>query len=166
MASVTLHGDPIRISGELPAVGSRAPDFNLIDTALNERTLAEFSGLRKVVNIVPSLDTPVCAAQARRFDQEAAALDNTRVLVVSADLPFAQARFCSTECTDDILPLSTVRSTDFGRAYGVLLEEGPLAGICARAVVVLDSDDTVLHAELVPEISEEPDYDAALAALR
>ena len=166
MANVTLQGNPIRISGELPAVGSPAPDFRLVDGELNERTLADFGGRRKVLNIVPSLDTPVCASQTRRFNEEAAALDNTEVLVVSADLPFAQSRFCETEGIEHVTALSTVRSQDFGRAWGVLLEEGPLAGICARAVVVLDENNTVRHAQLVSEIANEPDYDAALAALR
>jgi len=166
MATVTLQGNPIRTSGELPDVGSKAPDFRLIDKDLAERSLADFAGGRKVLNIVPSLDTPVCAAQARRFNEEAAALDNTRVLVVSADLPFAQERFCEAEGIDNLAVLSTVRSQDFGEAYGVLLTEGPLAGICARAVVVLDENDTVQYAQLVPEIAEEPDYAPALAALR
>lgn len=165
MATVTLQGNPIHTSGELPPQGSEAPDFRLIDKDLNECSLADFAGKRKVLNIVPSLDTPVCASQARRFNQEAANLENTRVLVISADLPFAQGRFCDTEGIDNLTVLSTVRSPDFGEAYGVLLTEGPLAGICARAVVVLDEHDTVRHSQLVPEIAEEPDYDAALAAL-
>lgn len=166
MATVTLQGDPIHTSGELPASGDKAPGFRLIDKDLNERTLAEFAGKRKVLNIVPSLDTPVCATQARRFNQEAAGLENTQVLVISADLPFAQARFCETEGIEHLLTLSTVRSQDFGDAWGVTLTEGPLAGICARAVVVLDENDRVLHSQLVPEIAEEPDYEQALAALR
>jgi len=166
MTTVTLQGNAIRISGELPAVGSPAPDFRLIDRELNERSLADFAGRRKVLNIVPSLDTPVCARQARRFNEKAAALDNTAVLVVSADLPFAQARFCETEGIEHLTVLSTVRSRDFGHAWGVLLEEGPLAGICARAVVVVDENDTVRHAQLVSEIADEPDYEAALESLR
>jgi thiol peroxidase len=166
MASVTLQGNTIQISGELPAEGSKAPDFRLIDKDLNARTLGDFAGTRKVLNIVPSLDTPVCAAQARRFNEEAAKLDNAHVLVVSADLPFAQGRFCSTEGIENLTVLSTVRSHEFGRDYGVLLEEGPLAGITARAVVVIDENDVVRHAQLVPEIAEEPDYAAVLAAVR
>jgi len=166
MATVTLHGDPLRTSGELPTVGSQAPDFRLIDTQLNECSLRDFAGQRKVINITPSLDTPVCAAQARRFNEEAAALDNTVVLVVSADLPFAQSRFASAESVDNIKLLSTVRSGDFGQAYGVLLEDGPLAGICARALVAVDENDRIIHAELVEEISHEPDYDAVLAKMR
>lgn len=165
MATVTLQGDPIHTSGDLPPKGSKAPDFRLIDRELNERSLADYAGRRKVLNIVPSLDTPVCAAQARRFNQEAASLENTQVLVISADLPFAQNRFCETESIDNLDTLSIVRSTDFGEAYGVALTEGPLAGICARAVIVLDENDVVQYTQLVPEISEEPDYGAVLKAL-
>lgn len=165
MATVTLQGNPIHTSGDLPAKGGKAPDFRLIDRELNERSLADYTGKRKVLNIVPSLDTPVCAAQARRFNEEAAGLDNTQVLVISADLPFAQSRFCETENIGNLDTLSIVRSTDFGDAYGVSLTEGPLAGICARAVVVLDENDVVQYTQLVPEIAEEPDYEAVLKAL-
>lgn len=166
MATVTLHGDPIHTSGELPAEGAQAPDFRLIDTQLNERSLADFHGRRKVLNIVGSLDTPVCAAQARRFDQEASRLHNVEVLVVSADLPFTQARIAKAEQIDNVTMLSMVRARDFADPWGIGLIEGPLQGICARAVVVLDEDDRVLHSQLVPEISDEPDYDRALAVLR
>jgi thiol peroxidase len=165
MATVTLQGNPIHTSGDLPSRGSKAPDFRLVDRELNERSLADYAGKRKVLNIVPSLDTPVCAAQARRFNEEAAGLDNTQVLVISADLPFAQNRFCETENIDNLETLSIVRSQDFGDAYGVALTEGPLAGICARAVMVLDENDVVQYTQLVPEISEEPDYEAVLKAL-
>ena len=165
MATVTLQGNPIHTSGDLPSQGSKAPDFRLVDRELNERSLADYAGKRKVLNIVPSLDTPVCAAQARRFNEEAAGLDNTQVLVISADLPFAQNRFCETENIDNLETLSIVRSQDFGDAYGVALTEGPLAGICARAVMVLDENDVVQYTQLVPEISEEPDYEAVLKAL-
>lgn len=165
MATVTLQGNPIHTSGDLPQKGDKAPDFRLIDRELNERSLADYAGKRKVLNIVPSLDTPVCAAQARRFNEEAARLDNTHVLVISADLPFAQSRFCETESIDNLDMLSIVRSTDFGEAYGVTLTEGPLAGICARAVIVLDEDDVVQYTQLAPEIAEEPDYEAVLKAL-
>lgn len=165
MATVTLQGDPIHTSGDLPPKGGKAPDFRLIDRELNERSLADYAGKRKVLNIVPSLDTPVCAAQARRFNKEAASLDNTQVLIISADLPFAQNRFCETESIENLDTLSIVRSTDFGEAYGVALTEGPLAGICARAVIVLDENDIVQYTQLVPEISEEPDYDDVLRAL-
>jgi thiol peroxidase len=166
MATVTLDGQPIPTSGELPAVGQCAPDFRLIDRDLNERTLADFAGRPKALNIVPSLDTPVCAAQAGRFNEEAASLADTHVLVISADLPFAHGRFCKTEGIDGVTTLSTGRAGDFAETYGVALTEGPLAGICARAVLVVDRDDVVRHAQLVPEIAQEPDYDAALAVLR
>lgn len=166
MATVTLHGSPLRTSGDLPSIGSQAPDFHLIDTTLTDRSLADYAGKRKILNISPSLDTPVCAAQARRFDREAVGLDNVEVLVITADLPFAQSRFCTAEGVDHVTPLSTVRSHDFGRDYGVLLEEGPLAGTVVRALVVLDENDRVIHTELVEEISDEPDYEAALAKLR
>ncbi|MFW5970123.1 MAG: thiol peroxidase [Halofilum sp. (in: g-proteobacteria)] len=166
MATVTLQGNPIHTSGDLPPKGGKAPDFRLIDRELNERSLADYAGKRKVLNIVASLDTPVCAAQARRFNEEAAKFENTQVLVISADLPFAQSRFCETQNIDNLDTLSTGRSADFGEAYGVALTEGPLAGICARAVIVLDENDVVQYTQLVPEISEEPDYDAVLEALR
>lgn len=165
MATVTLQGNPIHTSGDLPTKGSKAPDFRLIDRALNERTLADYAGKRKVLNIVPSLDTPVCAAQARRFNEEATKLANTQVLVISADLPFAQSRFCETQNIENLETLSIVRSTDFGEAYGVALTEGPLAGICARAVIVVDENDVVQYTQLVPEIAEEPDYEDVLKAL-
>lgn len=166
MATVTVQGNPIHTTGDLPSVGAPAPGFRLINTDLEERTLGDFAGKRKVINIVPSLDTSVCAAQARRFNREAAGLDNTAVLVISADLPFAQARFCETEGIDNLETLSTVRSRDFGEAWGIALAEGPLAGTCARAVVILDENDRVVYTQLVPEIGDEPDYEKALAALR
>ena len=166
MATVTLHGDPIHTSGDLPPVGAEAPDFRLIDTGLAERSLADFRGRRKLLNIVGCLDTPVCAAQARRFDAEAAKLDNVVVLVVSADLPFTQARIQREGHMDDVVMLSMVRTQDFADAWGIGLTEGPMAGTCARAVVVLDENDRVLHSQLVPEISDEPDYEPALAVLR
>lgn len=165
MATVTLRGNSIQTTGELPAVGSKAPDFRLVDTGIQQRSLGEFAGKRKVVNIVPSLDTPVCAMQTRRFNEAAASLDNTVVLVVSADLPFAQSRFCETEGIDNLVTLSTVSAPEFGEDWGVALAEGPLKGVCARAVVVLDEEDRVIHSQLVPNISDEPDYDQALAAL-
>ncbi|ROR34648.1 thiol peroxidase [Inmirania thermothiophila] len=165
MATITLRGTEIHTCGELPAVGARAPDFRLTDAELRDVTLADFAGRRKVLNIVPSLDTPTCATSTRKFNERAAALDNTVVLVISADLPFAQKRFCATEGIERVVPLSMMRSRRFAKDYGVLIEDGPLAGLTARAVVVLDVNDRVLHAELVPEIAQEPDYDAAVAAL-
>ncbi|SFM43740.1 thiol peroxidase (atypical 2-Cys peroxiredoxin) [Ectothiorhodospira mobilis] len=165
MAEITLQGNPIHTSGELPQVGSRAPDFTLVDKDLNDVSLGDFQGVRKVLSIVPSLDTDVCAASAKRFNADIAGRDDVVVLNVSADLPFAQGRFCQAEGVDRVKTLSMMRSRDFARDYGVLLVDGPLAGIAARAVLVLDADDTILHAQLVPEITQEPDYDAALAHL-
>jgi thiol peroxidase len=165
MATITLQGNEIHTSGELPAVGAQAPDFALVDGELNNRSLADYAGSKKLLNIVPSLDTGVCATSTRKFNEAAAARDNVVMLVISADLPFAQGRFCSTENIDKVVPLSMMRSRNFAKDYGVLIDDGPLAGITARAVVVLDEDDKVVYTELVPEIAQEPDYDAALAAL-
>jgi thiol peroxidase len=166
MANVTLKGSPIHTSGELPAKGARAPGFQLVAGDLKDVSLESFGGKRKVLNIVPSLDTAVCATSTRKFNERASALANTVVLVISADLPFAQKRFCTTEGLANVVPLSMMRSKDFARDYGVLLVDGPLAGLCARAVVVLDEQDRVVHAQLVPEIAQEPDYEAALQATR
>ena len=165
MANITLHGTPITTNGELPAVGSHAPDFHLVDGDLNDVKLATYAGKKKLLNIVPSLDTPTCALSTRKFNEFAKQRDDVVMLVISADLPFAQKRFCGAEGVDNVLPLSLMRTRAFAKDYGVLIENGPLAGITARAVVVLDADNRVLHAELVPEIGEEPNYDAALAAL-
>ena len=165
MSSVTLKGNPVRVGGQLPVVGSQAPAFSLVGTDLADRSLADFAGKRKLLNIFPSVDTGVCAASVRHFNQDAAKLANTVVLCISADLPFAQARFCGAEGIENVVMLSTMRGRAFLHDYGVALEDGPLAGVAARAVVVLDADDRVLHAQLVPEITSEPDYAAALAAL-
>jgi len=165
MATVHLKGNPVHTNGDIPAVGSAAPPFTLVGGDLSDVTLSDFAGRRKVLNIVPSLDTAVCAASARRFNEAASSLDDTVVLVISADLPFAQGRFCTTEGLSDVVPLSTMRSRAFAKDYGVLLVDGPLAGICARAVVVLDRHDRVAYIQLVDEITTEPDYEAALAAL-
>ena len=166
MAKVTLKGDPIHTSGELPEVGEHAPDFTLVDKDLTDRSLADFAGKKKLLNIVPSLDTPVCAESTRRFNEYARNHDDTVMLVISADLPFAQQRFCGDEGLDNVVPLSMMRGKGFARDYGVLLEDGPLAGVTGRAVVVLDEDDRVVHRQLVAEIAEEPDYDQALGVLR
>lgn len=166
MATVTFQGNPVRLSGELPAVGAKAPDFRLTTGELGDVGLADFAGKKKVLNIVPSLDTPTCAASARQFNQRATELGDTVVLTVSADLPFAQARFCEAEGISNVRPLSMMRDRQFARDYGVLIEDSALAGLAARAVVVLDADDRVIHSQLVPEIADEPDYDAALAVLR
>jgi thiol peroxidase len=165
MAKVTLKGSPLETSGQLPAPGGKAPDFRLVGGNLEDVSLADFRGKKKILNIVPSLDTDVCATSARKFNERAGALRDTVVLVVSADLPFAQKRFCSTEGLAHVVPLSLMRSRAFAKDYGVLLTSGPLEGIMARAVVCLDENDRVLHAQLVPEITQEPDYRAALAAV-
>ena len=166
MAQITLDGFPCATNGELPAVGSPAPDFKLVRSDLTDLSLADFGGQRKVIVTVPSLDTGVCRATARAFNERAAALADTVVLVVSVDTPFAQHRFCETEGIDGVSMMSTLRSKAFAKDYGVLITDGPFAGAMARAVVVVDEHDTVLHAQLVTEIGDEPDYDAALASLR
>ncbi|KAB2917857.1 MAG: thiol peroxidase [Dechloromonas sp.] len=164
--SVTLGGNPVSVAGRFPAKGDQAPAFSLVAKDLSDVTLASLAGKRKILNIFPSIDTPTCATSVRRFNQAAAELADTVVLCISADLPFAQSRFCGAEGLANVQTLSTLRGRDFLQAYGVAIESGPLAGLAARAVVVLDAGDKVLHAELVPEIKEEPDYAAALAALR
>lgn len=161
--AVTLGGTPIDVSGTFPKVGGAAPDFKLVNKDLADVSLADFAGKKKILNIVPSLDTPVCATSTKKFND--AASDKVAVLVISADLPFAQSRFCSAEAPN-VATLSTMRGGDFMKAYGVAITSGPLAGITARAVVVLDEANKVVHAELVPEIKQEPNYDAALAALK
>src|SRR5512138_750508 len=166
MAKVTLKGSPIHTNGELPKVGATAPDFKLTGNDLKDLSLADFAGKRKVLNIVPSLDTEVCATSTRKFNERAGKLPGTVVLIVSADLPFASKRFCVAEGLKNVVPLSLLRDKKFAQDYGVLLADGPMAGLCARAVVVLDAANQVIHAQLVPEIVQEPDYDAALAALR
>jgi thiol peroxidase len=163
VATITLSGNEIHTSGELPAVGSTAPDFTLVDSDLNDITLSSFAGKKKLLNIVPSLDTPVCATSTQKFNENAS--DDTVMLVISADLPFAQKRFCLDSDINKMVPLSMMRSRAFAKDYGILIEDGPLAGITGRAVVVLDENNKVLYNELVPEIAQEPDYDKAMAAL-
>jgi len=166
MSTVTLQGNPVRVDGDLPAVGQAAPDFTLVGKELNDVPLASFGSQRKVLNIFPSVDTGVCAASVRHFNGLAGGLRDTVVLCISADLPFAQSRFCGAEGLDNVVNLSTLRGSEFLHDYGVALAEGPMGGLAARAVVVLDGDNTVLHVELVPEIAREPDYEAALNALK
>ena len=166
MATVTLRGNEIHTNGDLPSVGSEAPDFVLVDGDLNNVTLDTYQGKKKILNIVPSLDTPVCQTSTRKFNESAKGLSDTVILVISADLPFAMKRFCSAEGTDNVIPLAMMRSRNFAKDYGVLLEDGPLAGITARAVVVVDENNKVSYTQLVGEIGEEPDYDAALAAVQ
>ena len=163
MATITLQGDPIHTNGDLPAVGTTAPGFSLVDKDLKDVSLQDFAGKTKLLNIVPSLDTPVCAISTKKFDELAAGRDDVVVLIVSADLPFASGRFCTGEGLDNVVTLSMMRSRNFAKDYGVLIEDGPLAGITGRAIVVIGPDDKVKYTELVPEIAQEPDYDQAMA---
>jgi thioredoxin-dependent peroxiredoxin len=165
MAEITFRGNPIHTVGELPAVGSPAPAFTLTGLDLSDVTVGDFAGKNLVLNIFPSIDTAVCATSVRTFNERAAALDNTAVLNVSADLPFAMGRFCGAEGIEDVESASAFRS-DFGETYGVRIAEGPLAGLMSRAVVVVDGDGVVTYTEQVPEIGQEPDYDSALATLK
>ena len=165
-SSVTLKGNPVDVAGNLPKVGSTAPNFTLVNKALADVTLDTFAGKRKVLNIFPSVDTPTCAASIRAFNKLAARMTNTVVLNVSADLPFAQTRFCAAEGIENVQNLSSMRGRDFLMNYGVLLFTSKLAGLCARAVIVLDENNVVTYVELVPEIANEPNYDSALAALK
>ncbi|MFF1508549.1 thiol peroxidase [Streptomyces sp. NPDC058326] len=166
MAQVTLKGNPVQVNGSLPAPGSQAPHFTLVAEGLADKSLKDYAGLRKVLNIFPSIDTPTCASSVRAFNKKAGEVENTVVLCISADLPFAQARFCGAEGLENVKNLSTLRGREFHTNYGVEIADGPLAGLTARAVVVLDENDKVLHAELVNEIGDEPSYDAALAVLK
>ncbi|MBN2707153.1 MAG: thiol peroxidase [Deltaproteobacteria bacterium] len=165
MAQITLHNHSINTIGELPAIGAKAPDFELSRADLSLATLKDFSGRRLVLNIFPSIDTGICATSVRRFNAAAAKLDNTAVLCISADLPFAQARFCGSEGLHNVITLSAMRDRKFGEDYGVTMIDGPLAGLFSRAVVVTNEQGTIIHTEQVPEIAQEPDYDAALAKL-
>jgi thiol peroxidase len=166
MATITFKGNQIQTNGELPEVGSKAPSFVLTDTGLADRTLADYAGKTKIITANPSLDTGVCQATARAFNQKVAELDDAVVLVVTSDLPFAQKRFCTAEGLDKVVPLSIMRNRDFAEKYGLLMTDGPLAGLVARAVVVIDGNDKVVYRELVPEVTTEPNYDSALAAAR
>jgi thiol peroxidase len=164
MAQTHLGGNPVNTAGDLPATGQQTPSFTLTKGDLSDLSASDLAGQRVVLNIFPSVDTPTCATSVRKFNELASSLDNTTVLCVSADLPFAQGRFCGAEGLSNVSTASSFRS-NFGSAYGVQLVDGRLAGLLARAVVVLDTDGTVLHSQLVPEIANEPDYDAAIAAL-
>lgn len=164
MATTAFKGTPVHTNGKLPETGTAAPDFELVGVDLSPKTLEDFAGKKKILTINPSYDTSVCQATARQFNERAAKLDGVVVLVISADLPFAQKRFCVAEGLEDVVPLSTFRS-DFLRDYGIELVDGPLEGLAARSIVVLDENNQVLHTELVSEITEEPDYEAALDAL-
>jgi thiol peroxidase len=165
MATVLLGGNQIELIGELPVVGQAAPDFQLTTSDLADVSLENYAGQRKVLNIFPSVDTPTCATSVRKFNEQASQLDNTVVLCISADLPFAQARFCGAEGLSNVVNLSSFRYPAFLTTYGVAFSAGPLVGLAARAVVVLDENNQVLHTELVANVSDEPNYTAALAVL-
>lgn len=166
MAKITFKGNPISTSGNLPQVGSAAPDFSLTKGDLSDVSLKDFKGKKAVLNIFPSIDTSVCATSVRKFNEQAAQLTNTVVLCISADLPFAQGRFCGAEGIKNVTPLSEFRNKAFGDSYGLRIAEGPLKGLLSRAVVVLDESGKVLYTEQVPEIAQEPNYQAALGALK
>jgi thioredoxin-dependent peroxiredoxin len=164
-SSVMLKGNPVDVAGNLPQIGSTAPNFTLVDEALQDVTLDTYAGKQKVLNLFPSVDTPTCASSVREFNKRASSMNNTVVINISADLPFAQKRFCAAEGIENVVNLSTMRGRDFLMNYGVLLFSSKLAGLAARAVIILDENDIVKYIELVPEITQEPNYDAAIAAL-
>ncbi|MFW6297914.1 MAG: thiol peroxidase [Desulfosalsimonas sp.] len=166
MTKVTFKGKPVPLKGQLPEIGRQAPDFLLTKTDLTDFVLSELSGKKAVLNIFPSIETLVCAESVRRFNQAAHGLDNTIVLAISRDLPFAHQRFNKEEGIDSVISLSELRNLDFGERYGVRISGGPLSGLLCRAVVALDENSRVIYTELVPEIGQEPDYDAALDAVR
>lgn len=166
MATITFKGQEVQTSGELPAVGSQAPDFKLTAADLSDKTLSDFQGKRVVMNIFPSIDTGTCAASVRTFNKEAAALDNTVILCISKDLPFAQGRFCAAEGIDNVVVLSEYKDQSFSENYPLKIEGKPLEGLFSRAVIVLDEQGKVTYTEQVPEVTEEPDYASALAVLK
>lgn len=165
MADITLKGNAVKTTGNLPENGAQAPDFSLVKTDLSIASLADFKGTKLVLNIFPSVDTGTCAASVRKFNKKASGLENTKVLCISRDLPFAQARFCGAEGLDNVISLSDFKDGSFGKNYGLTIENGPLAGLHSRAVVVIDEEGKVKYSQQVAEIVDEPDYDAALAAL-
>lgn len=165
MATITLGGNPIHTNGELPKVGSKAPDFQLVKTDLSVASLSDFAGSKLVLNIFPSVDTGVCATSVRTFNQKASTLKNTKVLCISRDLPFAQKRFCGAEGIENVENLSDFKEGDFGKNYGLTITDGPLAGLHSRVVIVVDENGVVTHAQQVPEIADEPNYETALASL-
>lgn len=165
MATITLGGNPIHTSGELPKLQSKAPDFKLVKTDLSTVSLADFPGSRLVLNIYPSIDTATCATSTRKFNEKASGLDNTKVLCIARDLPFAMKRFCAAEGLDNVIPLSDFRTGQFGKDYGLEMTDGKLEGLHSRAVVVVDENGLVIYTEQVPEIADEPNYEAALAVL-
>jgi thiol peroxidase len=165
MANITLKGNPINTVGNLPANGSKAPDFTMVKSDLSRVSLSDFAGSKLVLNVFPSLDTGVCAASVRRFNQEAASLQNTKVLCISRDLPFAQARFCGAEGIENVVTLSDYETGSFGKDYQLTIADGPLAQLHSRAVIIVDENGNVVYSQQVPEITTEPNYEAALAAL-
>ena len=165
MATITLHGNPVETIGELPKKGSNAPGFSLVKTDLSDITFQDFSGNKLILNIFPSVDTPTCATSVKRFNEEAGKLENTAILCVSADLPFAVKRFCGAEGLENVETGSTFRSESFGKDYGVEITTSALKGLLSRAIVVIDESGKVVHTEQVTEIADEPNYAAALAAL-
>lgn len=166
MATITLKGNPVNTYGTLPSTGTEAPDFNLTKTDLSQSTLKDYKGKRVVLNIFPSLDTSVCASSVRRFNAEAGKLDNTVILCISKDLPFAHARFCTTEGLNNVVTLSAFRDSSFGKNYGVVLTDSPMEGLLSRAVVIIDENGKVIYNEQVPEITREPEYEKALNVLK
>ena len=166
MAKLTLKGNEVNTNSEIVQTGQEAPDFTLVDSDLNDVNLASYEGKNKVLSIVPSLDTPVCQKSTLVFNEKVAELDDTVMLIVSSDLPFAMKRFCTNESLDNVIPVSMMRSRNFAKDYGVLLIDGPLSGITSRAVVVISKDNKILHSELVSEIANEPNYQAALDSLK
>jgi thioredoxin-dependent peroxiredoxin len=165
MASITLDGNPINTSGELPKVGTKAPAFHLVNSKLSENTLQDFAGNKLVLNIFPSVDTGVCSASVRKFNQMASGLENTKVLCISRDLPFAQSRFCASEGLENVINLSDFKTGQFGKDYGLEITQGIFGGLHSRVVIVIDETGTIIYAEQVPEIATEPNYENALAVL-
>lgn len=166
MSTITFKGTEIHTNGVLPAIGTKAPDFRLVQTDLSELSLSELKGKKVLLNIFPSLDTSVCATTVREFNKKVGSLKNVTALAISKDLPFAHGRFCTTEGIENIKPLSVFRNIDFETKYGLLMTDGPLKGLLARAVIVLDEEGKVIYSELVPEIAQEPNYEAAIAYLQ
>lgn len=165
MASITLGGNPVHTNGELPQTGTKAPEFQLVKNDLSVVSLADFAGSKLVLNIFPSVDTGTCAASVRQFNQKAANLENTKVLCISRDLPFAQKRFCGAEGLENVVNLSDFKDGSFSKNYGLEITDGPLAGLSSRVVIVVDENGTIQYTEQVAEIADEPDYEAALSAL-
>lgn len=165
MAKITFQGNPIKTIGELPKKGELAPEFTLVKGDLSELKLSELKGKNVVLNIFPSIDTGVCATSVRKFNKDAAKLNNTIILAISADLPFASGRFCTTEGINNVIPVSVFRNLDFGKDYGLTMADGPLKGLLARAVIVLNKEGKIVYEELVPEIAQEPNYEDAIKAI-